>query len=160
MENVFPGQYQVVVNPAPGTYLKAVQVANRDVPDRKIDASRLSGGLVIVLGTDPGRIDGTVLGLNGAPLAFAPVTLIADQSRPDWEDVSKTATSDAKGAFSIRDIAPGDYKLYAWINAEPGAPLDPEFRKPYEEKATSVKIEPNGKLKLELKAIDGSGAGQ
>ncbi len=39
-------------------------------------------------------------------------------------------------------IRPGVYKLIAWDDTEPGAWDDPDFRKPYESRATEVTITP------------------
>jgi hypothetical protein len=50
-------------------------------------------------------------------------------------------------------VQPGEYKAYAWLGAEPGAPQSADFRKPYEDRAVSVKVGANSRLSLDLKPI-------
>jgi hypothetical protein len=57
------------------------------------------------------------------------------------------------GKFSFGNVPPGEYKAFAWVGAEPGAPQSADFRKPYEERGTVIKVEPNGRQTLDLKPI-------
>ena len=41
----------------------------------------------------------------------------------------------------MRGIAPGDYLLLSWDEVEEGAWGDPEFLKPFEEKAEKISIQ-------------------
>jgi len=65
----------------------------------------------IVLSTNVGQIDGTVDDARLLPFAGAQVVLIPEQFRD--RAVHKTAASDQEGRFTLRGIAPGNYKLYA-----------------------------------------------
>jgi hypothetical protein len=51
------------------------------------------------------------------------------------------------------DIAPGEYQLFAWEDAEAGAPEDPEFRKRFQTRAVTVKVGVNDRLEVQLRAI-------
>ncbi len=56
-------------------------------------------------------------------------------------------------SFSFSNVQPGEYKAYAWLGVEPGAPQSADFRKPYEGRAVAVKVDANGRQTLDLKAI-------
>jgi hypothetical protein len=50
-------------------------------------------------------------------------------------------------------LKPGDYQLLAWEDVESGAPSDPDFVKPFEAQAKSVKLDVSGHEAVQLKAI-------
>ncbi len=147
-----PGVYRVAVN-GRQVYLKTVLVGKEALPDRKIDTAHLSGDLTLVIASDYGKLDGTVVDDAGKPAFNANVTLIPDQRRDDWQERFRSTLTRADGKFSIAAVEPGEYKIYAWLDAEPGAAQDPEFRKPFEERAVIVKMDGNGHQTLGLKAI-------
>ena len=66
---------------------------------------------------------------------------------------ARTATSNQNGQFTLRTIAPGDYKLFAWEDLEPFAYIDPDFVRKYEALATPVKISEHGNVTVEVKVI-------
>ncbi len=53
-----------------------------------------------------GGIGGTLTGEHGTPLSGARVTLISEADK-----TTKTATTDANGAYAFEDLAPGEYDL-------------------------------------------------
>jgi hypothetical protein len=53
----------------------------------------------------------------------------------------------------LRGIAPGDYKLFSWEEAESGSWEDPEFLKPFEEKGERVSLLDGVRKALNLTAI-------
>jgi hypothetical protein len=55
--------------------------------------------------------------------------------------------------LSFKGLKPGDYLLLAWEDVETGAPYDPDFVKPFEAQAKSVKLDSAGHEALQLKAI-------
>jgi hypothetical protein len=133
--------------------LKSVLTGNDALPDRTIDTSRLSGDLTLVVSSDFGKVEGTVVDDAGKPVYNADVTLIPDQRRNDWQERFRSVLTKPDGKFSLASVEPGEYRLYSWLGVEQGAPQDAEFRKPFEDRAVVVKVEPNGKQSFELKAI-------
>jgi len=87
--------------------------------------------LTILLGTDGGRIDGTVTETSGHAFAGAQVALVPNAERRNRPDQYRSVSSDEEGKFEIRGIPPGDYQLFAWENAEEHAWLNPEFMMKY-----------------------------
>jgi|HubBroStandDraft_6_1064221.scaffolds.fasta_scaffold105248_2 hypothetical protein len=53
-----------------------------------------------------GSIGGSVTGEHGTPLSGARVTLISESDK-----TTKTATTDANGAYAFEDLTPGEYDL-------------------------------------------------
>jgi protocatechuate 3,4-dioxygenase beta subunit len=85
-------------------------------PARTGAAGEEPAPLRIVLGENQ-RARGRVLDREGRPVAGAELTL-ATQSEDLWgEEPTGVATSDARGAFELRDLAPGRFVLHA---AHPG----------------------------------------
>ena len=66
----------------------------------------------------------------------------------------KMATTDAQGHFTIKGIAPGDYKLFAWEQSEDPDYQDPEFLKPYENQGEAVTIREGSHESVQLKLIE------
>ena len=73
--------------------------------------------------------------------------LIPDRQR-ERRYLYRFATSDQNGHFTMRVIAPGDYKIFAWADAEPLAFNDPEFLRDYEAAAMPVKVSGNDTMTL------------
>jgi protocatechuate 3,4-dioxygenase beta subunit len=147
-----PGVYNLRAN-GRLVYLKTVMNGTEALPDRKIDTARLSGNLTLVVSNDFGKVEGTVMDQAGKPVFNADVTMIPDQRQSDWQERFRSGLTKADGKFSIASIQPGEYRVYAWMGVEQGAPQDAEFRKPYEDRAVVVKVEPNGKQAIDLKVI-------
>jgi hypothetical protein len=147
-----PGIYQMRLG-GRNAYLKSLRMGDRELPERKIDTEHLSGDVTVVIGVDFGQVEGTVTDEAGKPVYSANVTLIPDQSRSDWQDRFENAITQPNGKFNFANVQPGEYKAYAWLGVEPGAPQSAEFRKPYEDRAVPVKVEANSRQSLDLKPI-------
>jgi hypothetical protein len=137
-------------------YLKSVRMGNEEVVGTSIDLSGvggLPGTLEIVLSGTGGQVHGLVRDEKDEPASGATVVLIPDSTHRGEADLFKEATTDRNGGFTIAGIRPGDYKLFAWDDVEPGSWWDPEFLSHYEEKGERVKIEANGSLGVNLRLI-------
>ena len=127
--------------------IKSIREIGKAVAKGRIDLTKGSGPVTVLLGTDVGEVEGIVKKANGDPAARVPVTLIGRT------DLFKFDFTDVEGKFHIRDVAPGEYKIFAWEGAPFSAPEDPEFRKPFEKQGVSVKMDPNGHQTVELTTI-------
>jgi hypothetical protein len=85
-------------------------------------------------------IEGTILDKEQKPMPGVQAVLVPDRQR-DWRDVYRFSTADQNGHFTMRQIAPGSYKLFAWEDLEPGAYNDPEFVRKYEDLATPSRFQ-------------------
>jgi hypothetical protein len=151
---VTPDVYEVnVVGSHPGAYMKSVRFGDAAAPDDRIDLTQGSGPVMIALGTDVGEVEGSVKKANGDAAVRVRVTLIAYGSHLSRIDLSRSGFTDEQGKFHLRNVAPGEYRIFAWEDVQFGAPQDPDFRKPFEKQSAAVKMEPNGHETVELTAI-------
>ncbi len=111
------------------------------------------GPIEILLKTNGGNIAGVVVDSKQDPKAGALVTLVPPDGRRQNPALYKTATSDAMGRFTIRGIAPGPYKLFAWENLQNGAYQNPAFLSKYEERGRVVNIMPATTTNTQITAI-------
>jgi hypothetical protein len=153
-----PGDYRVNVTPIlnlPGqqlppslrgtvkglerVYVKSIRLANIDVLNAGVRLERPPASpLEIVIGTNPGELDGSVS--NATPAAAAGVTVVILPDVRGRIDLFKTTTTDPTGRFHIDRIPPGDYKAFAWEDVNDGAWQDPEFMSANENLGTPIRI--------------------
>ena len=153
IQHVQPVAYQVRVTIPAGGYLKSMRLGERSLASPRIDLAQAAGALSITVGGDGGKLEGAVMSAQGAPIEGAAVVAVPDGRLRDWTDLAWSAVTGREGKFELRDLAPGDYRVFAWEDAEPGAPLDADFRKPFEKQAASVRVAANGHETIQLKAI-------
>jgi hypothetical protein len=60
---------------------------------------------------------------------------------------------EGKGHFILKDVGPGDYKIYAWEDIENGAEQDPDFMKPHQSDGQTLHIKERSHETVQLKAI-------
>lgn len=107
VESVFPGKYWLDFHAGDGLYVSAARMGDRDLlasPEMVVDAG--TPELEVVLRADGGSVSGTVA--SDAGPAF--IVLVPQAcNRP-----AEIANVEGDHSFSIRDVAPGSYRLYAW----------------------------------------------
>jgi hypothetical protein len=153
--NVPPGSYRINVSRPPGSYVKSIKLGDQDVSSGRIELTQAGGKLTILLGTDVGQLEGSVVNENGEPAANAIVTMAPGEELQDRPDLFYQLTADPQGKFDYRDLAPGDYKVLAWDmqNADQSMLQAAEFRKAFDSRAASVNIQPGGHASVQLKLI-------
>jgi len=153
-KNVAPGSYQPTVSVPPGLYVKSIRHGDTDAIESGIDVSQGAGGLLqITLSAAGAQVDGSVTTDKGEPSTGATVTLVPGGPRRMSSMFFKTANTDQSGRFSFKDVAPGEYKVYAWDQIDAGAAQDPDFVKPFDNNAKEVKLEEGARENLDLKLI-------
>jgi hypothetical protein len=150
---VMPEPYTLVGPRIATAYMKSIKMGDRELPGAHIDFARLDGPLTILFGVDAGRVEGTALDANGQPVMPAKITLIPVGANSTMPGRLKIVNADETGKFAFPVVALGEYKLFAWLDADLGAPQDSEFRRPYESQGVTVKVEPNERSSVELKVI-------
>ena len=153
ISDVIPDEYKIEVGTNQSAYVKSIRFGDAEVPDGRIDLTKGSGAVTVTLGTDVGEVEGSVKKSNGDAAVRVRVTLIAYGSRLGRHDLSRSGFSDEEGKFHLRDVAPGEYKAFAWEDVPVGAPQDPDFRKPFEKQSADVKMEPSGHQTVDLTSI-------
>ena len=74
----------------------------------------------------------------------------------DW--AYKTTTSDQNGRFSLKNLDPGEYKLFAWEDVEYGEYMDPDFLKPVEDRGQDVSVHEGSRESVQLNLIPAESA--
>jgi hypothetical protein len=153
LTKITPGNYRLVVNGLdPTMYIKDAHIDRTDVLQGIAIGNRVDGALEIVLSTNAGQFDGTIVDAAGKPVSGVQAVLIPDRLR-NRSDLFKTATSGANGRFTMRGITPGDYKLFAWEDIEPFSYFDSDVLRPFEALGKTVRIQENSRETAEVKII-------
>jgi hypothetical protein len=109
--------------------------------------------LEIVVSSRGARVQGTVLDVDGLPLAGVSVALVPELARRDDFRLYKTANTDQYGHFELRGVPPGEYKVFSWEEVEADAWQDPEFLKPFEVEGERVNLNDDDQIKVKITAI-------
>jgi hypothetical protein len=135
-------------------YIKDVQYGGSSALE---DGFAVKGGaagtLEITISSRGARVQGAVADSDGLPAVGVRVVLVPEPSHRAQSRLFKEQTTDQYGHFELRGIAPGDYKLFSWEEAESGAWEDPEFLKPFEGKGEKITLEEGDQKTLNLTAI-------
>jgi 5-hydroxyisourate hydrolase-like protein (transthyretin family) len=158
LNNLVPGDYQIQISdgaiPAGDKplFMKSARLGLTDVTDSMPISANTADRLEIVLTADPGAAEGVAIGSGGIPAPNATVVLVPNVARRR-PDLYKSVVTGTDGRFRFQDLAPGDYKLFAWDDVETGAWQDPDFMRAYESKGLLVRIAEKGKEDVQLNVI-------
>jgi hypothetical protein len=149
------GDYRVNVGVIPSnSYVKAIRLGAADVLR---DGLRLEKApenpLEIVLYLDGGSLEGVAVNEKAEPLSNATVVLIPDAPARNAIYLYRTGTSDASGAFEIKGIAPGRYKVFAWESVPKDIWYDSEFLREFEAQGTSLNFTDAGRQQVRITTI-------
>jgi len=137
------------------SYVKSIRVGGADVLDSGVRLIPIEGlSMEIVLGTNAGSLEGRVT-RDGNPAADVTVGMLPNtfSARGYRTDMHRTILTDASGHFQLRGLPPGDYKVFAWEDADKDAIMDLDFVRGYEEKGTRIEIADGEKKIIELNVI-------
>jgi hypothetical protein len=160
-DNLLPGDYRVgfsaasMFAPMPEYYIKEARLEQTDVLSQPLQiGERISAGatLTLVLSPNVGQVEGSVINDQQQPVAGVQAVLIPDSAR-DRADLYKAATTDQYGRFTIRAVAPGDYKLFAWEILETFGYFDAELVKKSEAFGVAVRVRESSRVQADVKAI-------
>lgn len=113
--------YDAYVSNTPDeAYIKSIRVANSTVGSEGV-SGRMAGSSVpieIVLSSKDGTLSGRVLNQDGSLAPGATVTVVPDPAggRPQ---LYRTGFADPFGAFQVRGLAAGRYRVYAYYDDAP-----------------------------------------
>ena len=161
LQNVADDAYRIFVeNLPPDYYLKAATLGPENVLEKGLDIRHGQdlSRLELVVSSAGGRIEGQALTEEQLPATGCIVALIPEPRYRSQTAFFKSSTTDQFGHFTLRGIPPGEYKLFAWDDIEPGAYQNPDFLRPYEQKGKSVHVDEGGRVTIELRLIRGTGS--
>jgi protocatechuate 3,4-dioxygenase beta subunit len=134
-------------------YLKTARYAGITSEDEFTPARGSNAALELTISSKGARVRGSVVDEDNLPAIGVWVSLLPEAAHRSTHRLYKSATTDQYGHFELRGIAPGDYKLFSWEEAESGAWEDPEFLKPFEAKGEKISLQDSDQKTLSLTAI-------
>jgi 5-hydroxyisourate hydrolase-like protein (transthyretin family) len=154
MENLWPGEYRLVVAGLPEAfYVKEARLGNADVLNSPLHFSGDdSMSLDVVISPKAGKIEGAVVDARRQAASGASVVLIPVRGR-ERTDLFRTVTADANGRFAMSSIAPGDYRLVAWEAIEPFAYFDPDLIRQAEQNGVAIRVTESSQQTVNLTAF-------
>lgn len=148
------GEYRASAG-ATGHYVKELRFENSDALNSPLELSE-SGSTApsfqVVLSPNVAQVDGVVTDDKNQPLPGVQAVLIPDRNR-DRIDLYKSAMTDQAGRFNMRDVAPGEYKLFTWDFVDNFAYFEPGFIERYEQLGKAVRLDEGTKLNVDAKLI-------
>jgi hypothetical protein len=154
LNNVSPGDYTVVVAGKSDAYLEAITFGGRDVLRSGLRVNGpAQGQLEIVVSTNSGSVEGSVVAARREPVARATVVAIPDAGRRGRTDLYKVGSTDSAGRFQLSGLAPGTYELFAWEEIESGAWHDPDVVRAAAGRSRMVQIAEGSRGSVELTLI-------
>lgn len=154
--DVHDGLYQISASSGcEDCYLKSARMNGIDLLEKGFEvAGAVSQPLELLFSSRSGTVEGIVTKDDDLPAVGAKVLLVPSLQYRQWSGRFKTGTTDQYGRFTIRSIAPGDYKVFAIKQVPDDADVtDPEFIRPFESQGQNLSIDENGKKTLQLKWI-------
>jgi hypothetical protein len=142
LEGIHLGDFRVTIQRLPPDgYVKSMRMGNADVLNDGLHITAAPDTMLeVVIGANAGRIEGSVVNTRSEPLSNRTAVLVPDIRLRRRSDLYKVVSTDSAGRFRMQNIAPGDYKLFAWDNVETGAWEDPEFIQAFESAGRLVRI--------------------
>jgi len=158
--NVGLEPYSLQVTGAPdGYWVKSIRMGDQEVKYTGIDLGHSPAApITITLAPNAAQIDGVILNEQQEPAAGATVVLVPEAKLRDHPEAYRTGSSDQNGRFTLKNIEPGDYTLFAWEDVEYGAYMDPAFLKPVEDRGQSISLQEGGHESVQVNMIPADAA--
>jgi hypothetical protein len=156
MKSISPERYRMTPIGLPeGCYVKQIRYGGQDVTRSLLDLTAGSGGQIeIVLSPNAAQISGTVRNEKGEVAKDIAVTVWQPvDGQPGVQEFFRSLRTDQNGSFKVTSLPPGDYRVIAWEQVEPGMANDSDFRSKFESKATAVKLQENSRETVEPKLL-------
>lgn len=155
IDNVRPGRYQLSVSGlTDARYVKAAYLGEKDITRSDVDLTRgAAGEIKIVVSAAGGKVDGVVLDDQQEPVKTAMVALVPEPRFRDQNQLFKFVTTDQNGKFSLRGIAPGQYKAFASKEIDPDSYRDPETVASFDGLGQALTVQENGAQSIQLTLI-------
>ncbi len=156
LQNVEPGKYSVDLIPHGEWYVQSAQYGQTNLlyDDLAIASAGQSYPMEIVLRDDGANLTGTVKSPDGTG---AQATVVA-VPEPASKVAAKVAHSFAQNGFTFHGLAPGEYLIYAFDNAQGIEYSNANVLQAYASQAAHVTLSPNQKMQVALDLIR-TGAG-
>jgi hypothetical protein len=138
--DVSPGAYRLDVFPPSPFYVKSAALAGQDILNSEFSVTQSAGPVEIVLGDDGGSIEGDVVDSDGQPAAGGVIALRN----------GRATLVQGVGHFKVLNLAPGDYTVYAWDDANQVPYADQDWMRRYAGSGTAVTVSSGQSVQVKL----------
>ena len=149
-----PGEYVLRLQDrlAGSSYIKNITVDTNDILNFPWHLSGAGNGTIdIVRRAGSARLTGTATNARSEPAVGARIVLLPEARFRS--DLYKSVAADRTGRFTFSDIAPGEYRLFAFEALETGAEFDPELMKLYEAQGRGVRIAESMANSIDIRVV-------
>jgi hypothetical protein len=129
------GTYVIKVEPPAPYFVKSIRLNNEEVRGKELDIAGDTGPIEITLDDGGGSLEGVVIDEDGNPARGA-IFLFGSEATPT------IAQTDDAGKFTIRDLAPGGYRVSAFDKGGAVEYSDPEWMQRNGGQGDAVTISP------------------
>jgi len=152
IEGIGPGDYRISRS-GPG-YIQSARLGSADVLKDGLHLDHQPEDfLEIVIAETTATVEGRVTDGTQA-VSNAVVVLVPSLNLRQRSDLYYVAATDGNGQFQIQArIVPGDYKIFAWKDIEPGAWQDPEVLQRYENQGQPVSVTSDSRLNIDVRLV-------
>jgi hypothetical protein len=161
IENVLPGRYRVSVNTGLG-YVSAIASGSSDLLQKPLVVG--SGGTIpameITVRDDGAELDGTLDSSKSSAAASVPPGRFAGPQDivyvvpiDGMDSRTKMTGLNPDGSFTIPQITPGSYHVFAIDNSQPMQSVSEEWLKQHESKVQVLSVVAEQKVRLHLSLI-------
>jgi hypothetical protein len=152
IEGIGPGDYRISRS-GPG-YMQSARLGPADVLKDGLHLDHQPEDfLEIVIAETTASVEGRVTDGTQA-VSNAVVVLVPSINLRQRTDLYYVAATDGDGQFRIpARIVPGDYRVFAWKDIEPGAWQDPEVLERYEKQGQPLSVTSDSKLNIDVRLV-------
>jgi hypothetical protein len=148
---VRPGKYTIgVAGMPPGGYLKAILSEGHDVIDG-LEIKATAPSLDVRISMSAAELGGQVTVAPGEQLNTAEMVLIPDPPQPQHPWIYKRQATNPGGEITIKNIAPGRYRLWAIEQIERFVQFDPDWFKIHLDRSIPVTFGENQHQSVSIK---------
>jgi hypothetical protein len=149
------GRYALsVVRVPPKYYVKSVHLGSSDVTHSVLDLSGEGGSIDILLGDNPGELNGSLR--NDKNESMAGVLVVLWSKEPEVASSTNgvnTAYTDQNGTFQFKSLAPGEYYVAAWEDADAQQVQNRDLLAMFSDDDAKIKLAEGAKQSMEAKLI-------
>jgi hypothetical protein len=151
LKNVAPVRFGVTVQGVPeNCYVQSLTFGGQPIGLNDTVEMSGSGPIEVTVSAAAGSLDVAMVDKDGRPAQGATLFIVNKDGTPAF---TRGGNGNDTGAQSYKGLAPGEYRVFAWEDVEPGAYQDPDFRRPFESKSETVKVEAGAAAKVQVKVI-------
>jgi hypothetical protein len=152
ISSVTPDRYYLNFFGTPqGHYVRAARFGSEDA----LKGFQVVGGgkLEILLAAGAATVQGAAQ-LDGKPYQGAMMLLAPEPFTQETSYLRRFGTSDQNGRYEFKDVAPGDYRVYAWQEPQLPMPTEAEELKPFDSKSVKLTVREGATEQVDIKIIE------